>query len=183
MKYFINKLKNFISYLWSKKTELIEMDEKDGLLAKVVLDIHRKRSHSTFEIIPLADLYPIHPINRENSYNQTRQRIAILTKNKETLLAAKTLTRDLLHTSIPSVSAIKVVQVAENSFVAYEGNGRLAALQEVFSPKDTMRIEVELYHFDNSAKIIRRVERVRQLHQLDQGKPVLQPPWQNDFSN
>lgn len=176
MNYCINKLKPFVSYLWSKKTELTDMDEKDGLLAKVVLDIHRKRTHSTFVIIPLAALYPIHPINRENSYKATKKRIEILSRNKETLLEAMALTIDVLSAYIPSVSGIKVVQVAEDRYVAYEGNGRLAALQEVFVPTDEMRVEVELYHFNNPTKIIRRINRVRRLHQLDQGAPVMQSP-------
>lgn len=176
MIYPINKLKAFISYLWSKKTELVAMNEKDRLLAKVVLDIHRKRSHSTCELVALADLHPIHPINRENSYATTKKRIEILAEHKETLLAGGALTRDVLSKYIPSVSGVKVVKIAEDRYVAYEGNGRLAALQEVFSPADAIMVEVELYHFDNPAKIIRRVNRVRRLHKLDQGEPVLRVP-------
>lgn len=176
MIYLIKKMKACISYLWSKKTELTAMNEKDGLLAKVVLDIHRKRSHTTCEMVALADLHPIHPINRENSYHTTKKRIEILAEHKETLLATGALTRDVLSKYIPSVSGIKVVRIAEDRYVAYEGNGRLAALQEVFSPVDTIIVEVELYHFDNPTKIIRRVNRVRRLHHLDQGQPALRVP-------
>jgi len=176
MNYYINKVKVFVAYLWNKKEELTDMDEKDGLLGKVVIDIHRKRSHSTFECIPLAFLYPIHPINRENSYAATKKRISILEENREALLDAKRLTMDLLFQYIPSVSSIKAVKVASEQYVAYEGNGRLAALQEVFAPTDEIEVEVELYHFSDPEKIVRRINRVRSLHRLDQGEPVLQQP-------
>ena len=34
MNYYINKVKVFVEYLWGKKAELTDMDEKDGLLGK-----------------------------------------------------------------------------------------------------------------------------------------------------
>ena len=50
--------------------------------------------------------------------------------------------------------------------VAYEGNGRLAALQTVFSPDDAIEIEIERYHFKDNRSILRRINRVRRLHNL-----------------
>ncbi len=41
--------------------------------------------------------------------------------------------------------------------IADEGNGRLAALQEVFSPADGITVEVEEYYFKNPSKILRRI--------------------------
>lgn len=158
--------KKFSSYLWGKKKELADMDEKDVLLAKVVMDIHRKRSHTTFEHVPLFQLCPIHPIDREGSIAALEKRITILGKSRDELVAERILTADILEKYIPSVSAIKAVKTANDSYVTFEGNGRLASMQKVFMPEDEMEVEIELYHFSNVAKMIRRVERVRGLHNL-----------------
>ncbi len=153
-------------YLWGKRSELKEMSEADVLLAKVVVDIHRKRSRSEFITVPLFDLCQIHPINRENSLQATKMRMAMLHAHKEELLPLGTLNQKTLQTYLPSVSAIKVVRNTNSHYIAFEGNGRLVALQHVFSPADKLKIEVEEYLFMNSAKIIKRMNRVRKLHDL-----------------
>lgn len=153
-------------YLWGKRSELKEMSEADILLAKVVLDIHRKRSSSAFTTVPLSDLCQIHPINRENSLQATAKRAALLDKHKDELLARTTLSREILQDYLPSVSAIKVVRDDNGKFIAFEGNGRLVALHQVFSATDNMAIEVEEYLFKDHAKIINRMNRIRHLHNL-----------------
>lgn len=167
MRGFVEQCRKFIKYLWGKKDELSDMDERDALLAKVVLDIHRRRTHSDFAMVPLFALLPIHPINRENAMAATRARMTTLTERRDELVEIKHLTRDILTRFIPSVSGFKTVQVAENSHVAFEGNGRLYALQTVFKPEDGIMIEVERYHFSDSRAIFRRIERVRRSHGLN----------------
>jgi hypothetical protein len=162
----VHWLRNLGHYLWGKRSELKEMSEADLLLAKVVLDIHRKRSSSTFSLVPLFELRQIHPLNRENSRQATARRVAVLQKHKDDLRTRRLLERDLLQQVLPSVSGIKVVRAPDQTWIAFEGNGRLAALQAVFTPGDAMEIEVEEYHFADSAKIIKRINRVRALHQL-----------------
>ena len=159
-------LKKMSRYLWGKRSELKDMSEADILLAKVVLDIHRKRSQSICINVPLFDLCQIHPIDRENSIRATTNRINILTDHKEELLQAKTLSREYLQNYLPSVSAIKVVADGKGEYIAYEGNGRLVALQKVFSPIDNIHIEVEEYQFKNEAKVIERMNKIRKLHNL-----------------
>ncbi len=165
MKRIIVQINKFISYLWGKKTELKSMDERDILLAKVVMDIHRKRTHSEFIYVPLFSLFQIHPINRDNSLQETQNRANVLQAHKAEILNLQRLSKEKLAQFLPSVSAIKAVR--ENAiFIAYEGNGRLVALQEVFSPDDNIHIEIEEYCFANPEKILRRMNRVRQLHNL-----------------
>ncbi len=72
---------------------------------------------------------------------------------------------ELMHEVIPSVSAIKVIEIEDNEYVAFEGNSRLYALQKVF---DQLIIEVELYVLGKDSKIARRVSRVLKLNQLVQ---------------
>lgn len=66
---------------------------------------------------------------------------------------------------MPSVSAIKVVQDGTH-WLAFEGNGRLYAMREVFTADDGMQVEVEQYVFDDDRSIRRRLNRVRRLNRL-----------------
>ncbi len=157
-------VKKILSYLWGKRSELSQMDEKDALLAKLVMDIHRKRLHSSLCMADLFALYPVHPIDRDNAMTSTQQRIAMLNQHKEKILAAKELTGDVLIEYIPSVSAIKCVRTIDGELVTFEGNGRLYALQHVFSKEDGLKIEVEEYFFRNTKKLSRRINRIRRLH-------------------
>lgn len=166
MKPVIAWFKKFGHYLWGKRSELKDMSEADILLAKVVLDIHRKRSYSQFITISLFDLYQIHPINRDNSLQDTQKRIASLKTLKDKLLQLRSLSRETLHSVLPSVSAIKVVRAGNGKYIAFEGNGRLVSLQQVFSPAEHMEIEVEEYIFKHSAKILKRINKIRQIHNL-----------------
>ncbi len=76
------------------------------------------------------------------------------------------MTRDRLHEVLPSVSAIKLVQSAPGRFVSYEGNGRLAAIREVFVDAPQLLIECEHYDIRNQARLLRRIEKFRSAHGL-----------------
>jgi len=163
----LKKIKKVLLYFLKKTPELLELDEKDLLLAKVVLDIHRKRTHSNFVIVPLYALHQIHPIdNRKTSLEQTEERARIIAQHKTALLAEKRLTRETLVKYLPPVSGIKVVRESAGNFISFEGNGRLVALQKVFTPQDDIEVEVEEYYFKNTKKILRRMNRVRRRHEL-----------------
>jgi len=152
-------------YLLGKRSEVAHMDYKDAYMAKVVLDIHRKRRDKRVVRVPLAQLEPIHRIDRENALDATRRRVDALRAHRESLLAARILDGDTLQSVMPSVSAIKVVQDGDR-WLAFEGNGRLYAMREVFSAADDMRVEVEEYLFDDARSIRRRLNRVRKLNRL-----------------
>ncbi|MFK7795734.1 MAG: hypothetical protein AB8B89_10335 [Gammaproteobacteria bacterium] len=160
------KIRKFINYLIGKKSELADLEVKDALLAKTILDIHRKRTHSDFVIVPLFSLKQIHAIDHDNAIKSTENRVIALKQNKDALLKNKTLTRDNLSKYLPSISAIKVVRQSNRCYIAYEGNGRLVAMQEVFTASDDIRIEVEEYYFRNPSKILKRMNRVRRLNGL-----------------
>lgn len=86
--------------------------------------------------------------------------------HKEELIQQNNLTQGILNQYLPSVSGIKVVKESDQSYIAYEGNGRLVALQKVFEPADNLSIEVEEYYFKDYKKILRRINRVRKLNKL-----------------
>ncbi len=156
----------FFSYLLGKKSELSDLDVKDVMLAKVVLDIHRKRTHKAIVSVPLFSIRQVHRLDRESAELATRQRVSTLEAHKPELLAAREMTCELLAKYLPSISWMKVVEHEPGGYIAFEGNGRLAAMQEVFSPADEMRVQVEQYHFRNTPKIVRRLDRVRKLNGL-----------------
>ncbi len=152
-------------YLIGKRSELSQMDHKDAYMAKVVLDIHRKRRDKRIVRVPLAQLEPIHRIDRDNALEATRRRVEALRPHRDALLATRLLDADALQAIIPSVSAIKVVRDGER-WLAFEGNGRLYAMREVFAATDGMQVEVEEYLFDDDRSIRRRLNRVRRLNRL-----------------
>ncbi|WP_428242933.1 hypothetical protein [Gynuella sp.] len=162
----LETIRKFIRYLLKKRTEFKDLNKKDALLAKAVLDIHRKRTHSSFVQIPLFSIQQIHVIDRENAIAETQKRIQILQAARHELMQDKIFTRERLASYLPSVSGIKVVKQPDNQYIAYEGNGRLVALQSVFSATDQIYVEVEEYHFKNPQKILRRMNRVRRLNGL-----------------
>ena len=160
----LESIRNFFNYLLGKRSEVAEMGVNDVYMAKVILDIHRKRTHKTREMVPLHSLHPIHPLDREETKIATAKRAETLRANKTNILAEKQMTFDRLNEYLPSISWIKVVQDTPESYLAYEGNGRLGALHEVFTREDNIAIEVELYHFRNPKKIVRRLNRLRRMN-------------------
>ena len=158
-------LRTWLHYLLGKRSEVAQLDYKDAYMGKVVLDIHRKRRDKRVTRVPLAKLEPIHRIDRENALAATRQRADALRAHRDALLATKVLDGDALQAIIPSVSQIKVVRDGER-WLAFEGNGRLYAMREVFVPEDGMQVEVEEYLFDDDRSIRRRLNRVRRLNRL-----------------
>ncbi len=162
----MSTIKKFIDYIFGKRSEVNDLDLKDAVLAKTVLDIHRKRTHKEIVSVPLYALQQVHELNRDNAQEVIAKRAEALSEHRDEILAAGGLTQDTLNQYLPSVSAIKVVRENENTYIAYEGNGRLAAMQRVFEAADGITVEVEQYHFNNPSKIIRRLNRVRRLNGL-----------------
>jgi hypothetical protein len=134
-------------------------------MAKVVMDIHRKRRDKRVIRVPLAQLEPIHRIDRDNALRATRARADVLRAHREALLATRLLDGETLQAIIPSVSQIKVVRDG-GQWLAFEGNGRLYAMREVFTAADNMQVEVEEYLFNDARSIQRRLQRVRRLNRL-----------------
>lgn len=157
-------LRTWLHYLLGKRSEVAQLDYKDAYMAKVVLDIHRKRRDKRIVLVPLAKLAPIHRIDRENALAATRARTEALRAHRDALLGTRTLDGAALQAIIPSVSAIKVVADGDR-WLAFEGNGRLYAMHEVFADDD-MQVEVEEYRFDDDRSLRRRLNRVRRLNRL-----------------
>ena len=66
---------NFLRYLAGNKSELKRINRNDALLAKVVVDIHRKRAETEFILTPLHSILPIHPIDRGEALRSKEKRV------------------------------------------------------------------------------------------------------------
>ena len=159
----------FFRYLMGKRTEIQDLDVGDILLTKVTLDIHRKRIRKRFIHVPLFAIKRIHPLDRPNTLRVTEKRVAVLREHKEEIKAAGAIDRVAMSELLPSISWIKVVKDGEGSYIAYEGNGRLGAMQQVFDPGDMIQVEVEEYLFRRPEKILRRMNRVRRHNGMEEG--------------
>ena len=153
-------------YFLGKRAELAALDHKDAYMAKVIMDIHRKRTGKRLTQVSLAQLEPIHHIDRESALRTVQERVEALRAHRDVLLTTKVLDSAALQAIIPSVSQIKVVQDG-NRWLAFEGNGRLYAMREIFSADDGMQVEVEEYLFDDPRNLQRRLRRVRKLNRLE----------------
>jgi len=58
------------------------------------------------------------------------------------------------------------VEAEPDVYLAFEGNGRIEALQAVFGPGDAIVVEVEAYRVRSPRKVVRRLNRVRRLNGL-----------------
>jgi len=108
----------FFHYLLGKKSEAKDLSHKDLLLAKVIMDIHRKRTHTEVTDVPLYDLHAIHPLDRKNTLQAITQRVSVLKKHQEELCKTKHLKQAILRKYLPSVSAIKVVREGKGSYIS-----------------------------------------------------------------
>jgi hypothetical protein len=162
----IHNLRKLGAYLVGKSDEVQDLDLKDLLMAKVILDIHRTRTRKQLVFVPLAFLKPIHKLDRPNAIQATEARVEDLGPHRERFLSAGRLTCADLAEVLPSVSWIKTVRENDESYLTYEGNGRLAALHAVFGPGAELEVEVELYHLRRPKKIVRRLNRLRRMNGL-----------------
>jgi hypothetical protein len=69
----------------------------------------------------------------------------------------------LLHEFLPSVSDIKVADLGSGRYVAFEGNGRLAALREGLGADVQLPVEVERYRFNtrDRGRFHRQIDKLR----------------------
>lgn len=150
--------RSFLSWLLGKRRELGRLGRRDALLAKVVVDVHRHKTGSQMRMVPLRRLEPIHPIDRGDAMEDVARRAATL-RARRAEIERLPLTKDRLLELMPSVSGLKAVDLGGERLLLFEGNGRLAALREVFGEESGLEVEVEVYTVDEPGKILRRLRR------------------------
>jgi hypothetical protein len=128
-----------------------------------VLDIHRKKRDAEMRYVPLDEILPIHPIDREEAIATMKERAAVVREHQGAIESRGRISREFLDPFLPSVSNIKVADLGDGEFVSFEGNGRLAALREALGTNADFPVEVEQYRFDpaDRAKLRRRIRKLR----------------------
>jgi hypothetical protein len=120
---------------------------------------------NSFAYVDLSDLHPLHPTdNRENTVEAIAKRAAVIEERRDALLEKKRISKEMIAELMPSATYIRVIPRAKGGFVTFEGNGRVAALNAVFSSSDDIRIEVDVYHPKRQRKIERMVKKLHKMH-------------------
>ncbi len=136
-------------WLAQKAPELKHLSPRDAELAYFIARIEREKISRRTVMVPLFSVQLIHDITRPTALEKVAERVQVLTEHKADLLSKREITQEFLGNYLPSLTWIKVIRDG-NSHIAFEGNGRLLAFQQVFQPSDNMEIEVELFEFNES---------------------------------
>ena len=152
---------NLFRYFYDKRSELRHLRFRDILLARTVLDIHRHAQTRIPVLVPVWSIEPLHTIDRDTAMDKVEERSRVLRDNRQEIRRLRYLERSVLMRYMPSVSGIKIIEDGSGGFISFEGNGRVAAIKQVFDRLAGINIEAELYILDDVKKIMRRVNRVR----------------------
>jgi len=74
------ELRKLVSYLLGKRSELEDLDVSDVVMAKAILDIHRKKTRKDVVRVPLFSSHQIHMLDRDNALAATRTRMSAATR-------------------------------------------------------------------------------------------------------
>lgn len=156
----IKRIINIKNWLFNKVPEITSLSQSDALLAKIVLKIKQEAQNREFRKVDLNSVKLIHPIKRESAIEKLNERIDSVNKNKEKISANKFITNKALIEIMPSVSPVQVIPY-KGDFLAFEGNGRVLALQKVF--KENILIEVEVFSIPENSTIYSDLETLKKL--------------------
>lgn len=160
-------IKRIWKWLVQKAPEVKQLDHRDAQLVVVVVRIQQQATGKQVVPIPLFQIKLIHPIHRGAAVEKTNQRMQAIIDHKDELLQTKLITQDFLKDKLPSVTWIKAVRDDDGKYIVFEGNGRVAALQEVFTPADQMMLEIEIFDFPPDSDILDQVRQVRTAYNLN----------------
>lgn len=160
-----SELNRLWQWFWSKRSEIAQMDYRDALMAQLVLEILQTSIKHEFRYVPLFNCKPIHPTdNRENTFQATQARVDVIQARKEELLQTRLLSKEIIAELMPSATYIRGIPYQEDHCFTIEGNGRVAALKQVFSPEDRIEIELDLYYPKKLERSQKKILKLRKMH-------------------
>lgn len=160
----LDEVKRISHWLWSKRSEVAQMDYRDAFMAHLVLEIIQTSVNNDFNYASLYELHPIHPVdNRENTIKATNERAKKIQKSAERLLGEQKVSKESLAQVLPSTTYIRAIPDGNNGYYTFEGNGRVAALKQVFIPEDNISIELDVYHPKKLKQSQRKVRKLRKM--------------------
>lgn len=155
--------KNFdlYNYYYDKLRELKEINKSApyAVILRGLIMATTKSKDKT--LVPLKDLYLIHPISHVAAIEKLQKRIAAL-KELRPAHGSIILTSAILDQKVSSKNLMRAIQTDDGGYVVFDGNGRLAAIQEVFGGIDTI-VEVEVYRTRSrlAQYFLKRVRQIR----------------------
>jgi hypothetical protein len=159
----LSKIERVKNWLLHKSPELSQLSLTDALLAKIIISIRQEACGRTFESVPLTDIRPLHPIDRQTAREKVLSRAAALESNKQSILESGIhVSNNVIEKYMPSVSPIQVVRYKDH-FLSFEGNGRLQALQQVFL-KDGITVDAEVFLIREKSAIWNDIERLLKMY-------------------
>ncbi len=161
-----SKISQFAAYLIGKRHELLDLRYRDILMGKTILRIHQDYVRKQLVKIPLRSVCLLHGLNRANSLRVLDERMRQLKLHQDEILSCQEVSKEVLDKIMPSVSGVKVVSNAKGGYIAFEGNGRVCALQKVLAGHDGVLVEVEQYVLAKPGKILKNLNRIRKLNNL-----------------
>jgi hypothetical protein len=161
------ELSRLWDWLWSKRSEVAEMDHRDAYMAHVVLEILQTSSSNEFMFVPLYQTIPIHPThNRENTVEAVNKRAKAISERKQEILKKGRISKELLSELMPSATYIRAIESGDGGYFTFEGNGRVAALKQVFSPHDKIQIELNIFYPKKVKKSQQKIIKLRRMHSM-----------------
>jgi len=162
----IKTISTFFKWLVNKTPEATQLGENDVLLANVVAKINLEAARKEMRAVPLAALVQMHPLDRGPAMQKTRERVEILQKHKEEIARGGHIANEKLIEYVPSVSPIRAVAYG-NRFIMFEGNGRAAALKEVFADEADMTVDVEIFTLPEDSRVFTGIDHLRKRYGLE----------------
>jgi len=101
----------WINYLWEKIPELRNLGNKDFELSKLVARIHRTRTEVVRIQAPIFGVHPVYKIDRDTAFVKFNERVDALVPCKEAWIKESFISNELMQKIIPSVSAIKAIEI------------------------------------------------------------------------
>ena len=123
--------------------------------------LFRSRSR-TRGFVPLRLLRPIPRLEHASARAKTATRVANLRAELDRLLATGRIDAPTLQRLMPSPSPIMAVRDRDGAFVTFNGNGRVFALLEIFSPEQrALAVEIEIFEPKAPEYTLARLARVK----------------------
>jgi len=162
-----NECRRLWNWIWGKRHEAKDLDHRDVFMGHIVLEILQTSKKNAFVSIPLFQLKPIHPTNnRATTVKATRERAEKIKAYKADLLNVKMISKERLAELMPSATYIRAIKDADESYATFEGNGRVAALKEVFTPEDDIQIEVDVYYPKKLKRSQKKIKKLRKMYKI-----------------
>jgi len=174
--------------LWNGGGNMVEM----GSIIKYIKD------HSTvhnIKYVPLSQMEMIHPIESAEAIQKTAMRARLMRASVSTLDEYDRKFSRALAENEPSLELMsskegfQVLEMAPNRYVAFEGNGRLAATRWAFpetadasAMRNTLELEVKQFVLvgEHLAEAVKRITELRTRYQTDEFMALVPPSLEDE---